>query len=39
MHGHKYVQKAFFEGAFMCAPTFLVCARPTTSVHAHLCTA
>jgi len=28
----KYVQKAFLEGTFMCAPSYLVCARLTTCV-------
>jgi len=31
----KYIQKTFLEGAFMCAPSFLVCARLTTCVCVH----
>jgi len=27
--------KTFVEGIFMCAPSFLVCARLTTCAHAH----
>jgi len=31
----KYVQKTFLEGVFMCARSFLVCARLTACVHSH----
>jgi len=31
--------KTFLEGTFMYAPGFLVCARLTTCVSAHTCTA
>jgi len=31
----KYVQNTFLEGTFVCAPSFLVCARLTTCVRAH----
>jgi len=27
--------KTFLEGTFICTPSFLVCARLTTCVHAH----
>src|SRR6218665_2158853 len=30
-----YVQKTFFKGEFMCAPSFLVCAHLMTCVHVH----
>jgi len=29
----KCVQKAFFKGKFMCAPSFLACAYLTTCAH------
>jgi len=31
--------KKVFNGKFMCALSFLVCAHLTTFVHAHTCTA
>ena len=31
----KLCAKAFFEGTFLCAPRFLVCARHAVCVHAH----
>jgi len=31
----KYVQTHFRKEMFLCAPSFLVCARLTTSVHVH----
>jgi len=36
MTSMKYVQKTFLKGTFMCAPSFLVCARLTNCVHAQL---
>jgi len=35
----KYVRKTFFKGKFMCSPSLLVCAHPTTCVRVHMCTA
>jgi len=35
----KYVQKPFLEGTFVCAPSFLVCARLTICVRMHMHTA
>jgi len=31
----KCVQKTFFKGKYMCAPSFLVCAHLATCVHTH----
>jgi len=31
----KYVQETFFKQTFLCAPSFLVCARLTTCVRVH----